>query len=156
MNPSIYAILCFFRQILENIFNIANINGTIADREIVCIPFKLNFFFMLSTVKSFEIFPKNNGFFYFRVVCLELIALYVNSTQKVSAIITVSNPFVSPSPWIRIYFFMLWAYIDKLLSTPKITKIFPHSLLGNGNCEQASNPNTLTTTSIFIRISILS
>ena len=44
-----------------NIFNTANINNIMTDRDIVYISLKPSFFVSL-TVRSFEIFPKHNGY----------------------------------------------------------------------------------------------
>ena len=121
-------------------------------------------FFVLSTVKSFEIFPKHNEYgFFFRVLCLKLIDFYTIRIQKIvgrilvwtqilfldlvqltkylTSVVTVelSNPSVSLSPRTRISFFLLSVCFDELLFTPKIT-FLTHSLIGNENCERASNP----------------
>ena len=40
----------------------------------------------------------------------------------------------------RISIFLLSVCFDKVLSTPKITTLLPHSSIDNENCERASNP----------------
>lgn len=57
LNLSLYAILCFFYQLLMNILNIIDTNVIIAERELVEIPLKSRFLHVL-TEKYFKIFPK--------------------------------------------------------------------------------------------------
>ena len=80
---------------------------------------------MLSTVKSFKMLPKNNGCDYFH--CRQILTAIVNLHCEirileylVSAVIVILfNPCAGPSPRIKIYFSLLSACIDELLSTPK-------------------------------------
>ena len=55
MNPSIGTILCIF------IFNITNINNPITNNKIVEFSIQPSFFHVIGC-KSFEIFPKHNGY----------------------------------------------------------------------------------------------
>ena len=152
----------FFHQIFVSTFNVTDVSGIIADIEVVYKSFKRSFF-MLFTVKYFQIFPKHNWCGYnidmiFRGLCLELMDLYTISipravSQKLcrlkrifslnTVIAVPSNPCVGTSPVIMISFFLSSVCNDTLLSTPKLKiKIFEF--------------DTIITLSLITRISILS
>ena len=52
----------------------------------------------------------------------------------------LSIPCVSPSPRIKISFFLLSACSDELISSPKIMTFFPMLASGNENPERESKP----------------
>ena len=57
-----------------------------------------------------------------------------------AAIVVWFNPFVGPSPKIRIFFCLLSTSREELLAAPKIMRFLLKLLSGNKNCECASNP----------------
>ena len=81
MNPGIHQFS--FHQMFLNIFNMTDINGIIADREIVY-HFIQSSFLMLLAVKSSGIFTKHNTYC-FRFICFELMDFTLSAYKKLLA-----------------------------------------------------------------------
>ena len=77
----IFTILCFFINYFLNIFNISIwLTLKVVDGEIEIYLLSM-FCFILSTVKSSEIFLKHN-YFYFRVFCFDLVHFHAITIQS--------------------------------------------------------------------------
>ena len=51
-----------------------------------------------------------------------------------------SNPCIGPLPKIKLSIFLLWIFVDELMSTPKKYYVSPNSVLGNEKRPSLSNP----------------